>query len=190
MEWVPGETLLTRLRRERVTVGESMAWTGCVLEALSHAHAAGILHRDIKPENIMLTGPRSAKLLDFGLAKHLLLDDAATAATAHTAAAVAGTLGYMSPEQIRNDPQDRRSDVFQVGAVLYEMLAGRPAFPGASAAERLVAVLARDPSRLTIPTSPPPLNAAVMRALARDPERRYPSAAAFLSDLQAVAEGQ
>ena len=96
----------------------------------------------------------------------------------------------MSPEQIRNDPQDPRSDVFQVGAVLYEMLTGRPAFPGSSAAERLFAVLARDPDPIDNPDVAASLYAAVMRALARDPERRYPSTAAFLSDLQAVAGGQ
>ena len=190
MEWVRGETLRQRLRRQGVAVSEALAWTACVLEALSHAHAAGILHRDIKPENIMLTGPESAKLLDFGLAKHLLLEDAATAATAHTAGAIVGTLGYMSPEQVRNDPQDRRSDVFQVGAVLYEMLTRQPAFPGASAAERLFAILARDPDPIDNPEVAPSLAAAVMRALVRDPERRYPSAAAFLSDLQAVSEGE
>jgi len=190
MELVSGQTLRQRLGRERIAVSEALGWTACVLEALSHAHAAGILHRDIKPENIMVTGPQSAKLLDFGLAKHLLLEDAATAATAHTAGAIAGTLGYMSPEQIRNDPQDRRSDVFQVGAVLYEILTGRPAFPGASAAERLVAILARDPDPIINPEVMPSLTAIVMRALARDPERRYQSAAAFLSDLQAVSEGE
>ncbi len=190
MELVAGETLRRRLGRGPIPVNDALAWIACVLEALSHAHAAGILHRDIKPENIMLTGPRSAKLLDFGLAKHLLLEDAETAATMHTAAAVAGTLGYMSPEQIRNDPQDRRSDIFQVGAVLYEMLTGRPAFPGSSAAERLVAVLARDPDPIDNAEVPASLTAAVMRALARDPERRYPSAAALLSDLRAVTAGE
>ena len=124
MELVAGETLRRRLGRGPIAGNDALAWTACVLEAFSHAHAAGILHRDIKPENIMVTGPRSAKLLDFGLAKHLLLEDAETAATMHTAAAVAGTLGYMSPEQIRNDPQDRRSDIFQVGAVLLRNAGG------------------------------------------------------------------
>ncbi len=189
MELVEGETLRRRLGRGPIPVNDTLAWTACVLEALSHAHAAGILHRDIKPENIMLTAPRSAKLLDFGLAKHLVLEDAETAATVHTAA-VAGTLGYMSPEQIRNDPQDRRSDIFQVGAVLYEMLTGRPAFPGASADERLAAVLARTPDPIESPEVPASLAAAVMRALVRDPERRYPSAAALLSDLRAVTAGE
>jgi serine/threonine protein kinase/tetratricopeptide (TPR) repeat protein len=190
MELVSGETLRCRLQRGRVTVGEALAWTSCVLEALSHAHAAGILHRDIKPENIMVTGPLSAKLLDFGLAKHLLLEDAANAVTTSAAAAVAGTLGYMSPEQIRNSLQDRRSDVFQVGAVLYEMLTGRPAFPGSSPAERLIAVLARDPDQIDNAEVTAPLSAVVARALARDPDRRYPSAAAFLADLRAVSAGQ
>ena len=190
MELVAGATLRHRLSHgPAIEVDDALAWTACVLEALSHAHAVGILHRDIKPENIMLTGRQSAKLLDFGLAKHLLLENAATAATAHTAGAVAGTLGHMSPEQIRNDPQDGRSDVFQVGAVLYEMLSGRPAFPGSSPAERPIAVLARDPEPIATPGVAAPLSAAVMRSFPR-PARRYPSAAAFLSALRAVNSGE
>jgi serine/threonine-protein kinase len=189
MEFVAGETLRHRINRGPVRVAEALAWTACVLEALSHAHAAGILHRDIKPENIMITAAQSAKLLDFGLAKHLLLEDGETAVTAHTAGAIAGTLGYMSPEQIRQESQDVRSDVFQVGAVLYEMLTGRPAFPGESAAERLFAVLARDPDPISDPDLSPQLAATVMRSLARAPEQRHASASALLSDLRDVVTG-
>ena len=100
MELVGGETLLARLRTGPLPADEAVAIAHCVLEALVHAHSAGILHCDIKPGNIMLTGPRSAKLLDFGLAKHLLASgpDAATReATAQ--AVIAGTIGYMSPEK-------------------------------------------------------------------------------------------
>ena len=190
MELVEGETLRQRLSRGPATVSEAVAWATSVLEALSHAHAAGILHRDLKPENIMITAPQSAKLLDFGLAKHLLIEDTQTAITADTAGVIAGTIGYMSPEQIRNEVLDRRSDVFQVGAVLYETLTGRPAFPGSTAVQRLSAVLTRDPDPIEARDVPPSLTAIVMRALAREPIRRYPSAAAFLTELCNFTAGE
>ena len=150
MELVTGSTLLERLGGGPFPVDEAVAVTHCVLDALVHAHAAGILHCDIKPANIMLPGPRTAKLLDFGLAKHLLAFGADATTTCITAPAViAGTVGYMSPEQILGEPLDARSDIFQAGAVLYELLTGTPAFPGATAMSRLVAVLSKEPPAIT-----------------------------------------
>ncbi|HET7746983.1 MAG TPA: serine/threonine-protein kinase, partial [Vicinamibacteria bacterium] len=153
MECVQGTTLRERLRGGAMPVEEGLAVISCVLAALGHAHAAGFLHRDIKPENIMVTGPRTAKLLDFGLALPLGATDAAveesgsrpTGSVLTVAGSVVGTIGYMAPEQIRNEVLDARVDVFQSGAVLYEMLTGQPAFPGRSPAERLAAILTRDP---------------------------------------------
>jgi TolB-like protein/Tfp pilus assembly protein PilF len=189
MELVEGETLRQCLSRGPATVAQAIAWTTGILEALSHAHAAGLLHRDLKPENIMVSGTQS-KLLDFGLAKQFIIDDPGTALTADAAGAIAGTIGYMSPEQIRNEALDRRSDLFQVGALLYEMLTGRPAFPGSTPVQRLSAVLTRDPDPIEASDIPTTLTSIVTRALAREPTRRYPSAMAFLADLRDFMAGE
>ncbi|MFN2633458.1 MAG: protein kinase, partial [Thermoanaerobaculia bacterium] len=195
MEFVEGRTLRERLHDGALPFANALAVATCLLEALGHAHAAGVLHRDIKPENIMLTGDRSAKLLDFGLAKHLEGDggqEAATETALTGVGGVVGTVGYMSPEQLRGDPVDARSDLFQLATVVYETLAGKPAYPGATATERLAAVLSRDPdwSLLSGPGIPREMPAILGRALARDPARRYGSAAEFLSDLQRLHEGR
>jgi serine/threonine protein kinase/Tfp pilus assembly protein PilF len=226
MEYVSGQTLRERLRCGPLPVNQAVALAAGLLEALGHAHAAGILHRDIKPENIMLTGEGAAKLLDFGLAKALqpepgepLLAPAraetatdpagqaeqpAPGATGEyrveppidlapgvsqlltEAGSIVGTPGYIAPEQLHGEPIDRRADLFLVGAVLYEALTGRPAFPGATAQERVAAVLARDPPRLEGPDFPAGLDAVLARALARDASQRYASAGAFLADLRRI----
>ncbi|HKD18728.1 MAG TPA: protein kinase [Thermoanaerobaculia bacterium] len=194
MEYVPGETLRDRLRRGPLPVPEALIAAGALLEALNHAHAAGVLHRDIKPENIMLTGGQVARLLDFGIARFLGPDEAeseaATATALTEAGAVVGTVGYMSPEQLRGDPLDERSDVFSLGAVLYEMLAGSPAFPGGTATERIAAILGQTPAPLTENGVPPEVAAVVARSLEREASRRPPSAASFLADLRAAASGE
>jgi serine/threonine-protein kinase len=193
MEYVPGLTLREHLQSGALPPEKALAMGVCVLEALAHAHAAGLLHRDIKPENVMITAAGSAKLLDFGLAKEALQADARTdapTATALTGAGnIVGTVGYMSPEQLRGDPVDARTDVFAAAAVLYEAISGRPAFPGATPTERLAAILSKDPAPLTGAGLPRELWAVLARALARENSRRYPSAAAFLSDLHRVQEG-
>jgi TolB-like protein/tetratricopeptide (TPR) repeat protein len=146
-----------------------------------------VLHRDIKPENVILTSDRSAKLLDFGIASLLLTADVDT--SPNLGQAVAGTIGYMSPEQIRNDVLDARSDLFQVAAVMYEMLAGRPAFPGRSPSERLAAVLTATPPAFERPDVDDALSHVLFAALSKDPSARPRSAGAFLTSLQHAREG-
>jgi serine/threonine-protein kinase len=197
MEYVQGHTLRTRLANGAFSLEEALAITRCMLEALEHAHAAGILHRDVKPENVMTTALGSAKLLDFGLARHLLTPGAlgftnGPASDVQSGSGIAGTIGYMAPEQLRGEALDVRTDVFQVGAVLFEMLAGRPAFVGDSPLERLGAVLNQDPdfSPLAHRQLPPDLQKVLARALARDQGSRYSSAAAFLRDLEDLVNGR
>jgi serine/threonine-protein kinase len=194
MEYVEGETLRDRLRRGPLPLGKALSITAALLEALGHAHAAGVLHRDLKPENVMVTPDELGKLLDFGIARVIAApadtgEDSATEVALTAPGAVIGTIGYMSPEQLKGQPLDERSDLFSLAAVLYEMLSGRPAFPGDSAAERIAAIL--DADRASWRSGVPAEAAAVLsRALSRDPERRYATAAAFLADVRALASGE
>ena len=195
MEYVSGSTLREKLAEGPLPRDRAIACVACVLEGLAHAHAAGILHRDIKPENVMVTGEQSAKLLDFGLAKALLRRDASSSEAATEIqlteqGMILGTVGYMSPEQIQGAELDERSDLFAVGALLYEALCGKPAFPGRTATERLAAILTRNVEPLAGPQATPELAAIVSRALERDLRKRYASARAFLSDLSGLGAGR
>jgi eukaryotic-like serine/threonine-protein kinase len=190
-EYVVGETLRTRLARGAMPAADALPLASGLLEALCHAHAAGIIHRDIKPENIMVTGATTAKLLDFGLAQRMDAADDLPAPTLSLATApgsVVGTVGYMAPEQLQGEVADLRADLFALGAVLYEMLSGRPAFPGESVAARMGATLFTDPE--PVPGAAGDLQAVLRRALARDLDQRYPSASEFLRDLRRLAEGR
>ena len=187
LEFVPGETLRARLRGGPLPLAATLGLGQALLEALGHAHAAGVLHRDIKPENIMLKPDGQVKLLDFGLARTVATPAGETMAQLTTVGMVLGTLGYMAPEQLRGDELDERADLFAAGAVLYECLTGRPAFPGANAVERIAAALAD--ARPALPdTVPPGLAALIGRALAKEPGLRPASAAAFLRELREVSE--
>ncbi len=193
MEFVSGETLRDRLRVGPLPFPQALSLTASLLEALVHAHAAGVIHRDIKPENIMVTGDNLGKLLDFGIAVvqgGAPASEDATEAALTAPGSVIGTLGYMSPEQLRGQPLDERSDLFSLGAVLYEAIEGRAAFPGETAADRIASILAADVASLTASGVPPETRVVLARALARDPERRYPSAAAFLTELRALGSGE
>lgn len=191
MEYVPGETLRERLRQGALPPDRALSVTSCLLEALAHAHAAGILHRDLKPENVVAVGADAAKLLDFGIASRWIAGRSDVAATATEWGAgdlaAAGTIGYSAPEQMKGLPVDARADIFSAGAVLYEAATGRPAFPGATAAERMAAILGdTNPAHAGLP---PEWDAVVKRALAREPAARYPTAAAFLADVRRLRGG-
>ncbi len=193
MELVQGQTLRQRLTQGPLVVEEALSLAASLLEALGHAHAIGILHRDIKPENIMLAETGHVKLLDFGLAKDFknVKDVEAQTVTMLTVeGGIVGTVGYMSPEQLRGDTLDERADVFSVGAVLYEAVSGRPAFPGATLTERMAAILSKDPEPVGGTETLDELNTILRKALSRDAGLRYPSAAAFMSDLRRVGSGE
>jgi Tol biopolymer transport system component len=168
MEFVEGETLRGPLPLER-----AIEYAGQILEALDAAHRKGITHRDLKPANILVT-KSGVKLLDFGLAKHrapLSETDVTRALTEQ--GQIVGTLQYMSPEQLQGKEADARSDLFSFGCVLYEMLTGKQAFAGQSAASVIAAILEREPAPLN---GAPPLERAVKRCLAKDPDQRFQNA--------------
>jgi serine/threonine protein kinase len=171
-ELLEGGTLRDRLHPGAIGWEKAAEIAAAVAEGLAAAHGKGVVHRDLKPENIFLTSDGRVKILDFGLARLAPPVDAEAETAIPTPAATAagtvlGTVGYMSPEQVRGEGVDARSDIFSLGCVLYEMLGGRRAFRGDSAAGTLAAVLRDDPAPSPAPTrrSPGSSHGAFARAL-------------------------
>jgi serine/threonine protein kinase len=183
-ELVEGRTLRQAgqlSQRQAVELGVQIA------EGLAAAHAAGITHRDLKPENIMVTRDDRAKILDFGLAKVTQAEEAGSQGpTATQDGMVMGTAGYMSPEQVKGQTADSRSDIFSFGLVLYEMLAGRRAFSGGSSMEVMSAILKETPPELP-ETIAPGLKRIVEHCIEKNPDRRFQSARDLAFALQAPA---
>ncbi|HTO88253.1 MAG TPA: protein kinase [Thermoanaerobaculia bacterium] len=182
MELLQGESLDQRLAREQLSWRKTLEIGAAIADGLASAHGRGIVHRDLKPANVFLTREGLVKVLDFGLARQDSFASEGTAAS--TAAAqtepgtVLGTVGYMSPEQVRGEPADARSDIFSLGCVLYEMLTGRAAFKKGTRAESLAAVLRDDPGELSESgrALPAALNGFVRRCLEKSPDERFQSA--------------
>jgi eukaryotic-like serine/threonine-protein kinase len=208
MECLEGESLADRLRRGPIPLRETLRIGMEVCEALDTAHRARIIHRDLKPANIMLT-KGGAKLMDFGLAKTALAGMAADAAAAPllsaaktisgispispltTAGEVLGTIQYMSPEQLEGKEADARSDIFALGAVLYEMVTGKRPFDGKSQISVASAILEKDPQPISAiqPLTPPPLERVVRTCLEKNPDDRFQSARDVRLELNWIGEG-
>ncbi len=198
MECVEGETLAKRLEKGALPLEQVLKFGAQIADALDKAHRSGVVHRDLKPGNIMLT-PAGTKLLDFGLAKAaapLMSGATQTAAVPHTSpvteqGTIVGTFQYMSPEQVEGKEVDGRSDIFSLGAVLYEMLTGRRAFEGKSQLSVASAILEKEPAPISSikPMTPPALDHAVKKCLAKSADERWQSASDLASELKWVAEG-
>jgi serine/threonine-protein kinase len=201
-EYIEGETLRQCLWREPLRVDEALGVAIQVAMALEAAHAAGIVHRDIKPENIMLrqdrfVRDRFVKVLDFGLAK--LTDressssdpEAVTIPISETTPGlVMGTSGYMSPEQAEGESIDARSDIFSLGVVLYEMIAGVPPFKGRTESHTRVSIIDHEPTPLTqhVPNVPRQLERSIAKALAKDRQKRYQTVTDLKLDLEQIRD--
>lgn len=183
MEYVPGKTLEQAIPRKGLRLSELLHYAVQISDALAAAHAAGIVHRDIKPSNVMITNEGVVKVLDFGLAKLVEQetpgseDPTRTAQTRTEEGKVVGSVPYMSPEQAEGKPVDARTDIFSLGAVLYEMCTGQRPFQGGSRAGTLAELIAKDPppiDQLT-PGVPAELERTILRCLRKDPNRRFQS---------------
>ena len=187
MELVEGPTLADRIARGAIPIDEALPIATQIAEALEAAHEQGIIHRDLKPANIKVREDGTVKVLDFGLAKALdptsgAAEDAMTSpgpgVPATEAGVILGTAAYMSPEQARGRPVDKRTDIWAFGCVLYESLAGRPVFAGNTMSDLLAAVLTTDPDWMTLPDeTPAPIRKLLRRCLEKDRKRRLDSAA-------------
>jgi len=182
MEYVEGQTLSHKLRLGSVDLWLGLSYVSQVLRALMYAHERGVVHRDIKPSNIMITEGEKAMLLDFGLAVSELDGERSRSGS------IVGSLHYMSPEQVRGQHVDARSDLYSLGVTLYEILAGQLPIKGNTQYEIMDGHLRQHPIPLRElnPSLPPDLAALVMYALQKDPSTRIPSAQEFLRGLEAV----
>ena len=208
MELLEGETLATRLKKGPLTASEVLRIGTEIADALASAHRLGLVHRDLKPSNIMLT-KTGAKLMDFGLAKPAVAgpanapQEAALSGDTLTAmqqspgtpitiaGSILGTIQYMSPEQLEGQEADARSDIFALGAVLYEMATGKRAFEGKTHLSVVSAILHQEPKPISAlqPTSPAGLNYIIATCLAKDPDERFHTAHDVKLQLNWVAQG-
>jgi serine/threonine-protein kinase len=190
-ELLEGCTVRERLGRGRLQTLESVGYAVQFCRGLVAAHEKGIVHRDLKPENLFITNDGIVKILDFGLAKLIRPASDASSTLSHMTqpGMVMGTAGYMSPEQVRGQGGDPRSDVFAFGVILYELLTGERAFQGETSADVMGAILNQEPSELALAKQsvPSALRVLLRRCLQKNPEGRFQSARDLLSELEAVS---
>lgn len=198
MEYLEGETLGERLRKGRLTLEQVFRVGTEICQGLEQAHRSGVVHRDLKPGNIMLT-KSGAKLMDFGLAKappaclgNLSASNslATMSQPLTTEGTIVGTIQYMAPEQLEGKEADKRSDIFALGSVLYEMITGKRAFEGKTTASTIASILAAEPKPLSAiqPLSPPALEHVIATCIAKDPDERWQSCADVSRQLQWAAK--
>jgi len=183
-EWIEGETLRHRLQHGALPLAEALDIAIAVGRALASAHEVWLIHRDVKPENILIGRDGRVKLADFSIATQ-------SGGPEHNAfrerVSIAGTLGYLSPEQIRGDLVDQRSDLFSLGVVLYEMLSGRPPFRESTNISLLAAIVEADPPALP-EHLPAAMQEVVAGALKKAPHERYATADELVADLRSVRQ--
>jgi serine/threonine protein kinase len=202
MEFLEGETLADRLQKGPLTAEQLLKYATEICQGLEKAHKTGVIHRDLKPGNIMLT-KTGAKLMNFGLAKSVTAQPPPASSLTMTSSGpspgqpltsegmILGTFQYMSPEQGEGKEADARSDIFALGAVLYEMATGKRAFEGKTTASVIAAVLERNPPPVSSvqPMAPPALDRVVKTCIAKDPDERFQNVHDVKLQLQWIAEG-
>jgi serine/threonine protein kinase/formylglycine-generating enzyme required for sulfatase activity/dienelactone hydrolase len=184
LEFVPGQTLAERITKGPLKLQEALTIALQIAEAMAAAHEHDVIHRDLKPGNIKITPDGRVKVLDFGLAKAVGGEAVNQQSTVTQPGRVMGTPAYMSPEQARGKPTDKRSDIWSFGCIMYQMLTGHIPFDGETATEILARIIEREPDWEALPAEVgPAIRDLISKCLQKDPERRYPSAAELHQDL-------